>query len=55
MLGVVGPKNIYNTIPEKSQQVKVTVDPVLPSEDNTLLEESENDIVQILFVTSESS
>jgi len=32
----------------------VTVDPVLPLENRTLPEESKNDTIQILFVTSES-
>jgi len=30
----------------------VIFDPVLPSEDHTLPKESENDVIQILFVTS---
>ena len=42
------------SIPDESQQVEVTVDPILPSKDHTLPEESKNDTVQIIFVTSES-
>lgn len=45
----------YESIPDQSQQVEMIVDPVLPSENNTIREENENDIVQILFVTSDSN
>ena len=44
----------FESIPDESQQVKMIVDPVLPSEYHTLPEESKNDTVKIIFVTSES-
>lgn len=44
----------FESIPHQSQQVEVTIDPVLPSEDHAFHEESKNNTIQILFVTSES-
>jgi len=46
------------SIPDKSQKVEVAVDPVLPSEcsssKDTVTEEKENDIVQIIFINTDS-
>lgn len=46
------------SISDQIQQVEMEVDPVLPSEsqplDDTISKENENDIVQILFVNTES-
>ena len=47
----------FESIPDQSQQVEMAVDPVLPSEsppsDDTIPQESENDTVQIIFITLE--
>lgn len=48
---IVESKSSESTL-EQSQQVKITVDPVLPSDD-IIPKESENDTVQILFFNSE--
>ena len=46
------------SIRDESQKVEAAVDPVLPSEgpslDDTITEENENDIIQILFVNTDS-
>lgn len=46
-------------MPDESQKVEVVVDQVLPSEgtssDDTVTEENENDIIQILFVNIDSA
>jgi len=46
------------SIPDESQKVEITVDPVLPSEDpsleDTITEENKNDTVQILFINTDS-
>ncbi len=46
------------SIPDESQKVEAVVDPVLPSEDpssdDTVTGENKNDIVQILFVSTNS-
>lgn len=48
----------YESTPDQSQQVKMAVDPILPSEgppsDDTVSKKNENDTVQILFVNTES-
>ena len=47
------------SIPDESQKVEAAVDPVLPSEvpssDDTITEENNDDTVQILFVSTDSN
>ena len=45
----------YESLPDQNQQVKVTADPISPSANRNFREESENDTVQVLFVTSDSN
>lgn len=45
----------YESIPDQNQQVEVIVDPISPLANRSILEESENDTVQILFFTLDSN
>ena len=45
----------YESISNPNQQVEVTVDPISPSVNRTFPQESEYDITQVLFVSSNSN